>query len=81
MNKLKLYLAAHGAAAKSLEGYPERKPDKAALDAAKLAAFKDNGYSAKVDYLVFSAYFDDERGKMLALAAGKLPSEIAAEQA
>jgi hypothetical protein len=74
MNKLKLYLAAHDAAAKALD-----LKSKTELDAAKAKAFTDAGFTSKQDFGVFSAYFDDEQLKMKSIAAQKLPSELAAE--
>jgi hypothetical protein len=74
MNRLKLYLVAHGCAADTLD--VTAKEDRAAK---ALEAFKAAGGSSKADFVIFQVYLEDERLKMLGIQTQKLPSEMAAE--
>ena len=72
--KLKIYLAAHAAAAAALE----LKTRAEVVDAEK-SAFTSAGFTSKQDFDLFNVYFEDELNKMRGIASGKSPSEIASQ--
>ena len=71
---LKLYLAAHRAAAEFLEKNPDKTPAKEEFDAAKVNAFKAAEFKSKQDFMVFATYFDDSLLHMRNLQKLKMPS-------
>jgi hypothetical protein len=69
---LKLYLAAHAAAAQCVE-----ETSQAQIETTRLTAFKDAGYKAQTDYESFCTFFGDQLVHMRNLNKQKLLSERA----